>query len=158
MSDDQSEISKLEEEFKQELKGNGSLSPHITDGVSKGESYVGFDIHPEDVEALFFEGIGVPRWESIKAESVEEQEKLYMQEYEGLMSKYPLIGRANDTEQQAVYKSDEVPALVQECEKVLAATANPKAVRALHKFIISGTKAAEKKSGLEFNPRLDSQF
>lgn len=155
---DAAKLSDLEKEFRSELKGSGSLSPYTTSTSADGDgekSYVGFDIHPEDVEALFFEGIGIPRWDSIKAESVEEQEKLYMQQYNELMSKHPMIGRANDTEQRAMYGSDEVPALVEECERVLAATSNPKAVRALQKFILSGTKAAEKRSGLELSPRID---
>ena len=159
MSDEAAaKFSDLELEFRSELKGSGSLSPYITNNSADaggGNSYVGFDIHPEDVEALYFEGIGIPRWESIKAESVEEQEKLYMQDYNELMSKYPMIGRANDTEQRAVYNSGEVSALVEECDRILAGTSNPKAVRALQKFILSGTKAAEKQSGLELNPRLD---
>ena len=151
-----SQFSDLELEFRSELKGSGSLSPYVTnnsDDPGSQNSYVGFDIHPEDVEALFFEGIGIPRCDSIKAESVEEQEKLYMRDYNELMSKYPMIGRANDTEQRAAYNSDEVSALVDECDRILAGTSNPKAIRALQKFILSGKKAAEKQSGLELNPR-----
>jgi hypothetical protein len=42
----------LEAEFRKEEKGPGSLSPHVADGSEA--SYVGYDIHPENIEALFF--------------------------------------------------------------------------------------------------------
>ncbi|MEP6848698.1 MAG: hypothetical protein ABI999_07565 [Acidobacteriota bacterium] len=145
MSDEQ--ISDLEQEFRDELKGDGSFSPHLADGTAKG-SYIGFDIHPEDIEALFFEGIGIPRWESIKADTVEEQEALYMERFNDLMSKYPLMGRANDTDQKAEFTSAEVPSLLEECDRISSSTSNPKAVRALQKMSLAASKAVAKDVGL----------
>ena len=153
MSDEQ--ISDLEREFRGELKGDGSFSPHLADGTTKG-SYVGFDIHPEDIEALFFEGIGVPRWESIKADTVEEQEKLYMDKFNDLMSKYPLLGRANDTEQRADFNSSEIAPLIEECERVSGSASEPKAIRAAKKLSIAATKAADQEMGLHLIPRQGS--
>ena len=145
MSDEQ--ISDLEQEFRNELKGDGSFSPHLADGTAKG-SYIGFDIHPEDISALFFDGIGVPRWESLKADSVEEQEKIYMDQFNEIMAKYPLIGRANDTEQRADFNSSEIPSLLEECEQVLISASEPKAIRAANKLSLAASKAADKGMGL----------
>jgi hypothetical protein len=145
------QLSDLEHEFRQEEKGQGSLSPHIANGSE--DSYVGFDIHPENIEALFFEGIGVPRWDSIKADSFEQQEALYMGQYTDLMSKYPMIARANDTFQHVEYTANEVAQLLAECGQILAGTSDPKAVRAVQKFVIAGNKAVEEQTGLSLNPR-----
>lgn len=141
----------LEAEFGREEKGPGSLSPHITDGSET--SYVGYDIHPENVEALFFEGIGVPRWDSIKADSFEQQEVLYMAQYTDVMAKYPMIARANDTFHHVEYTAAEVVQLLEECERILAGTSDPKVITAVRKFLLAGSKAAEGQVGLNLNPR-----
>ena len=152
MNDDQNQqLSELELEFRQEEKGQGSYSPNIL-GVSES-SYVGYDIRPEDIEALFFDGIGIPRWESIKADSIEQQEVLYMERFNDLMSKYPMIGRANDTEQKAEYTSGEVATLLEECARITSGSSNPKALRAVQKFSLAAQKAAATQSGLELIPR-----
>ena len=141
----------LEEEFKQEEKGPGSLSPHIADGSEA--SYLGYDIHPENIEALFFEGIGVPRWDSIKADDFEQQEVLYMAQYNDVMAKYPMIARANDTFQHVEYTAAEVTQLLEECRRILAGTSDQKVIRAVQKFTLAGEKAVEKNAGLNMNPR-----
>jgi len=141
----------LEAEFRQEEKGPGSLSPHVADGSEM--SYVGYDIHPENIEALFFEGIGVPRWDSIKADSFEQQEVLYMAQYADAMAKFPMIARSNDTFQHVDYSAEEVNQLLEECGRILAAASDPKVIRAVQKFSIAGKKAAEAQAGLNFNPR-----
>lgn len=148
------DLSDLEQEFKQEEKGPGSLSPHIADGSE--DSYVGYDIHPENIEALFFEGIGVPRWESITADSVEQQEALYMAQYNDVMSKFPMIARSNDTFQHVEYTATEVPRLLEECDRILAGTSDPKVTKAVQKFVLAGNKAVEGQVGLNLNPRSDS--
>ncbi len=144
------QLSELELEFQNEVKGGGSLSPHVVDGTE--QLYVGYDINPEDIEALFFEGIGVPRWASIEAESVDEQNAIYMERYNDVMLKYPMIGRANDTFVGTEYSADEVANLLAECEAIKAASTDAKAVRALHKFSIAGNKAAEKQAALNLSP------
>ena len=141
-------LNDLEAEFRQEEKGPGSLSPHVADGSEK--SYVGYDIHPENIEALFFEGIGVPRWDSIKADSVEQQEVLYMAEYTDVMAKYPMIARANDTFQHVEYTAAEVTQLLEECGRILAGSSDPKVVKAVQKFALAGEKAAEKNAGSKY--------
>lgn len=148
---DENNISELEKEFREEGKGSGSSSPYIV-GASE-QVFVGYDIHPENIEALFFEGIGVPRWESIKADSVEEQEKLYMELYNGLMAKFPMLGRANDTESESGFSADEIPALLAECNHLIEASASEKAVRAAQKFAVAATKAAAENGGLVLKPR-----
>ena len=140
----------LEAEFRREEKGPGSLSPHIADG---SETYVGYDIHPENIEALFFEGIGVPRWDSIKADSFEQQEVLYMAQYTDVMAKYPMIARANDTFQHVEYSAAEVTQLLEECGRILAGASDPNVIRAAQKFSLAGSKAAEGQVGLNLNPR-----
>ena len=146
-----SNLADLEMEFKREVKGPGSLSPHIADG--SGNIYVGYDIHPENIEALFFGGIGVPRWDSIQADSVEQQEALYMEKYTGLISSFPMIARANDTFEHVEYTPAEVAQLLEECGRVLAGTSDPEVIKAVQKFTIAGTKASEAGAGLNLNPR-----
>jgi hypothetical protein len=144
------QLSELELEFQNEVKGGGSLSPHVVDGTE--QTYVGYDINPEDIEALFFEGIGVPRWASIQADSVDEQNAIYMERYNEIMGKYPMIGRANDTYEGTEYSAAEVATLLAECEAVKAASTDAKAIRAVNKFSIAGSKAAEKQAALNFTP------
>lgn len=148
MDNEQDELSKLAEEFAHELKGQGSISPHA------GGKYVGYDIHPEDVEALFFDGIGVPRWASIESEDLDEHNAIYMERYNEKMAKFPLIGRANDTFVGASYASDEVAGLLDECQTVIKTASEQKAVRATKKLLIAARKAEAANSGLELKPRI----
>jgi len=141
----------LELEFANEQKGQGSLSPHLANG--KDDSYVGYDIHPEDVELVFFDGIGVPRWDSLTADSVAEKEAIYMERYNDVMSRFPMIGRSNDTFQSVAYTADEVAQLLEECERVQSGSSDPRVLRAIQKFSIAGKKAAAEGAGLNFNPR-----
>lgn len=147
------QISELELEFQNEVKGAGSLSAYVVDAT--GKSYIGYDINPEDVEALFFEGIGIPRWASIEAASVDEQNAIYMERYNEMMAKYPLIGRANDTYEGTEFTADEVANLLAECEAIKATSTDEKATRAVQKFSIAGNKAAEKQAALRLSPSHD---
>lgn len=144
------QLSELELEFQNEVKGGGSLSPHVVDGAE--QSYVGYDINPEDIEALFFDGIGVPRWASIEAANVDEQNAIYMERYNDVMAKYPMIGRANDTYVGTEYTNAEVANLLAECESIKTASTDAKAIRAVNKFSIAGAKAAEKQAALSLSP------
>ena len=146
------QLNKLEQEFRAEEKGPGSLSPHIVSGAEN--SYVGYDIHPENIEALFFDGIGVPRWDSIKAETVAEQESLYMERYNAVMAEYPMIARSNDTFQHVQFTAAEVPELLKEAERILAGTSDEKVVKAASKFALASEKAIAKSAGLRLNPRV----
>jgi len=141
----------LDAEFRREERGPGSLSPHIADGSET--SYVGYDIHPENIEALFFDGIGVPRWDTIKADSFEQQEVLYMAQYTDVMAKYPMMARANDTFQHVEYTAAEVTQLLEECGRILADASDPKVIKAVQKFSLAGSKAADGQVGLNLNPR-----
>ena len=101
----------------------GCLAPD-PDTFSKSsdasESYIGFDLRPEDLDALYFEGLRVPRWESIKADSVDQQRALYMESYEKIIATYPLVGRISDLDQRVSYKPEEVLNLRGECNSVLS--------------------------------------
>jgi hypothetical protein len=145
------QLNKLEQEFRAEEKGPGSLSPHVASGAEN--SYVGYDIHPENIEALFFDGIGVPRWDSIKAETVAEQETLYMERYNDVMAGYPMIARSNDTFQHVEYTATEVKELLKETERILAGASDPKVVKAAGKFALASEKAIAENAGLRLNPR-----
>ncbi len=145
------QVSELEQDFRGEQRGQGSLSPHVA-GESE-DSYVGYDIHPENIEALFFDGIGVPRWDNIEAETLAEQEAAYMERYNDVMSKFPMIARSNDTFQHVKYTAAEVTQLLEECGRILAASPDPNVIRAAQKFTLAGEKAAEKNAGLNMNPR-----
>ncbi len=154
------EMSELELEFTQELRGYGSLLPFLvndlvdksTRDLSNQDGYIGYDIRPEDIEALYFEGIGVPRWESIEAENVEQQLEIYNKSMQGIMSDYPLIQRVSDTDQKVEYTSRETLQLSEECARVMQNTADPKAIRALQKFSIACEKATHQQMGLVLIP------
>lgn len=147
-----SQSSEFEREFAEELTGYGSLSPNLVGDSAEDKEYVGYDIRPEDIEALYFEGIGTPRWESIAADSVDRQLEIYNQSMKERMADYPLIGRVSDTDQKVEYTPDEVSQLRTECEKVLETAADPKAVKALQKFAIACHKASQKQKGLLLIP------
>ena len=146
-TDEQNELAKLAEEFSQELQGEGSLSPKV------GNTYVGFDIHPDDVEAIFFDGIGVPRWASIEIEDLDEHNAVYMERYNAAMAKFPLIGRANDTMVGANYSRAEIASLIAECHALIESSADPKAARATKKLLIAGIQAEATNSPLALSPR-----
>lgn len=147
-----SQIGELEQEFTQELKGYGSLSPYLVGESADDREYLGYDIRPEDIEALYFEGIGTPRWESIKADSVDRQIELYNESMQKIMAAYPLIGRVNDTDQKVGFTPEEVSRLRRECDEVLETASNPRAVKALQKFAITCHRAAEQNKGLLLLP------
>lgn len=145
-----SPTSDLLQQFIMEQKGEGSLSIFLADGAEN--SYVGYDVNPEDIEALYFEGIGVPRWESIQADDIEQQTAIYWEQFNERMDKLPLIGRVRDTDERVEYKAAEVPLLLVECEQVLGSTNDAKATRALRKLSLAGQMAAEKNAGLNLKP------
>ncbi len=147
-----SQIEELEQEFSQEVKGYGSLSLNLVGDSADDKENVGYDIRPEDIEALYFEGIGTLRWESIEADSVERQLEIYNQSMKERMANYPLIGRVTDTDQRVEYKPDEVSQLRAECETVLGTASDAKAVKALQKFAIACHKASEQQKSLLLIP------
>jgi len=147
-----SQIEDLEHEFTQELKGYGSLSLNMVGDSADDNENLGYDIRPEDIEALYFEGIGTPRWDSIEADNVEQQLEIYNQSMKERMANYPLIGRVSDTDQRVEYTSGEISQLRTECETVLETAADPKAVKALQKFAIACHKASEQQKGLLLIP------
>ena len=153
-------LSEYESEFMQEKRGYGSLSPYcVFDAASFSKDsppdegfYVGYDIHPENIEALYFEGLKLPRWESIEAETIQQQEAIYRESFQKAVSDYPLISRVSDTDERVVYSAEEAAQLQAECKQVLESTNETKAVRALQKFYIACNKAAEKQMGLLLIP------
>lgn len=147
-------MNELKIEFDEEVRGFGSLAVVLDDGAEgvKGSGFFGYDIRPEDIEALYFEGIGTPRWESIEAESVAEQMDIYNDSMKKMMADYPLIARVSDTDVKVKYTPEEVLQLRAECEKVFDNTSEPKAIRALQKFLIACHKASESRMGLELFP------
>jgi len=147
-----SQIEDLEHEFTQELKGYGSLSLSMVGDSADDNENLGYDIRPEDIEALYFEGIGTPRWDSIEADNVEQQLEIYNQSMKERMANYPLIGRVSDTDQRVEYTPGEISQLRAECETVLETAADPKAVKALQKFAIACHKASEQQKGLLLIP------
>jgi hypothetical protein len=144
------EIGDLEREFISEQKGEGSLSAFLTDGDTS--EYVGWNVNPEDLEAIYFEGIGVPRWESLQADTVEAQTALYWERFNALMDPLPMIGRMRDTDEKIDYSPDEVQQLLGECDEILLAAKDAKAKRSVQKLSLAAAKAMENKSGLRFSP------
>lgn len=145
-----SDTAKLEQEFINEQKGEGSLAIYLTNGDDA--EYVGFDLHPEDLEAIYFEGIGVPRWESLKADTVEQQTAMYWAKFNERMGLYPLIGRVRDTDVVVEFGPGDIAALTAECEQLAGTSTDAKALRSLHKFSIPAGRAASANSGLRLKP------
>ena len=144
------DIGHLEQEFISEQKGEGSLSAFLTDGDTS--EYIGWDVNPEDLEAIYFEGIGVPRWESLQADSVEAQTALYWERFNALMDPIPMIGRMRDTDEIIEYTSDEVQQLLGECDEILLGAKDAKARRSVQKLSLAAAKASAGKVGLRFSP------
>lgn len=149
------EFDDLETKFMDEVRGFGSLAVNIiSDSADSSDdgTFIGYDIRPEDIEALYFEGIGTSRWESIKADNITEQKKIYEESMQKIMSDYPYIKRVMDTDIRVEYKSNEVSELQNECDRVLKNTDNEKAIWALQKFLLACHKASESQMGLLLFP------
>lgn len=146
-----SELNELEQDFVNEQKGEGSLSVYLANNGEKGD-YLGWDIHLENIEALYFDGIGVPRWDSLEAETVEEKTALYWERFNAVMEALPLIGRMRDTDEEIDYSAAEIDPLTGECDRVLLGTTNEKAVRAAQKISRAAWHAAEAGAGLKLVP------
>lgn len=154
-------LTEIENEFLREDKGEGSLSVYAVRDVTadfskfapREESFgVGYDITPLDVEALYFEGIKLPRWESIRAENVEQQMAIYNESFGKIKSDFPLISRVSDTDVTVKYTPEEVAPLQAECERVADSADDAKAIRAVQKFYIACQKAAEQQMGILLIP------
>lgn len=144
------ELAELEQEFINEQKGEGSLSIFCSgDG---GPEYLGYDLNPEDIEALYFEAIGIPRWESLQADSVEKQTELYWERFNEVMGPFPLVGRIRDTDEAVNYDSDSIGSLSEEIGRAENAASTPKAVKAVRKYQVALMRASEKGGGLLFKP------
>lgn len=152
MSNDMQDLQALEEEFNDEVKGFGSLSIRIVSGSVLEAEKLGYNIRPEDIEALYFEGIGTPRWESIEAKDYKQQLAIYNESMDRNMADYPLIGRVKDTDEKVEYAPHEVSSLRDECKKVIENTTNEKAIKAAQRFIIACNKASETGSSIHLNP------
>ena len=158
--DDRQKLSDLEEEFSQEVKGEGSLSIEIVpgaDNASNGNSaqeslHLSYDINAEDLEALYFEGLSLPRWEDVAGETVEEKRELYLESFEKCTSNYPMIKRVSDIDQKVTFTPDEVLRLHEECQSILKIANTPKSIRAIQKFSLAAQKAADRRMGLRLKP------
>ncbi len=139
-----------------EGQGNGSLSPHVVrnpesywdDGHSEDDFYVGYDFHPWDWEALFFEELKCPEWQYIEGENIEVRDKREYARFQDCTREYPLLGRIWDMYQDAGYRADEVRQLREQCLKLQLRATSEKAARALGKLILACDKALERKLGL----------
>lgn len=154
-------LGEIESDFIKEDKGEGSLSVYaVRDPAAsfskfapREESFsVGYDIHPLDIEALYFEGIKLPRWESIKADSTDQQLEIYNESFGKIKADFPLISRVSDTDVTVKYTPEEISPLQAECERILDSADDAKAIRAVQKFYIASNKAGEQQMGLSLIP------
>ncbi len=154
-------LTEVENAFLNEEKGEGSLMVYAVRDLNANfskfaaaeESFgVGYDINPQDIEALYFEGIKLPRWESIKADSHEQQLAIYNESFGKIKADFPLISRVSDTDVTVKYTPEEVAPLQAECERVAENADDARAIRAVQKFYIACHKAAEKQMGLSLIP------
>jgi hypothetical protein len=156
------DLNELEIEFTKEMKGEGSLSPYAARnptnylrGFSEEEGFnIGYDIHLENLEALYFNGLKLPRWENIEGETVAERQAIYHESFAKCTSAYPLLSRVSDTDERVGYTAEEVLELRDECSRLLTDTSDSRAVLAIQKFIIACNKAAENQMGLLLVPTL----
>ena len=154
------ELIDLETEFMKEVRGEGSLSiqitPHAADssnGNSSADSInLSYDINAEDLEALYFEGLGLPRWEDVEGETVEERREVYFGSFEKCTSNYPMIKRVSDIDQKVTFTPEEVLRLQEECQRILEVANTPKSIRATQKLSLAANKAAELEMGLRLTP------
>ncbi len=153
-----SDVNGLEGSFVEEGRGNGSLHPRVVrdpvnfweGGACEDDFSVGYDFHPNDFEALYYEALGVPRWEDISAQGFEEQDELCYKGFVEHTLAYPLLNRINDMYQDAAYSAEEVLLLRDQCRELQASIVNEQASRALSKIILACDKATEKEMGLLF--------
>lgn len=154
-------LTEIEQEFIQEDKGEGSLMVYAVRDLNADFSKfaerdvsfgLGYDITPLDVEALYFEGIKLPRWESIQAASVEEQMAIYNESFDKIKAAFPLISRVSDTDVTVKYTLEEVAKLQSECEQVAEGTDDAKAIKAAQKFYIACNRALENQFGIMLMP------
>ena len=154
-------LTEVEDDFIKEDKGEGSLMIYaVRDTMAsfskfapREESFgVGYDITPLDIEALYFEGIKLPRWESIKAENTDQQLEIYNEAFGKIKADFPLISRVSDTDVTVKYTPEEISPLQAECERVLDSADDAKAIRAVQKFYIASNKAGEQQMGLLLIP------
>ena len=154
-------LTEVEDDFIKEDKGEGSLMIYaVRDTMAsfskfapREESFgVGYDITPLDIEALYFEGIKLPRWESIKAENTDQQLEIYNEAFGKIKADFPLISRVSDTDVTVKYTPEEISPLQAECERVLESADDAKAIRAVQKFYIACNKASEQQMGLLLIP------
>lgn len=154
-------LGEIESDFIKEDKGEGSLSVYaVRDPAAsfskfapREESFsVGYDIHPLDIEALYFEGIKLPRWESIKADNTDQQLAIYNESFGKIKADFPLISRVSDTDVTVKYTPEEISPLQAECERILDSADDAKAIRAVQKFYIASNKAGEQQMGLSLIP------
>lgn len=147
----------LEKEFVAEGWSNGSLHPKVVSnhvsywngGSSKEDSYVGFDFHFSDWEALFFGELDCPPWEPyIEGEDIDERDRRWYVKFQQCTSEYPMLDRIFDMYQDAGYKAEEVKLLRDQCLKLQAHTKHSGAWRAVTKLILACDKALERKSDL----------
>ena len=154
-------LTEIENQFISEDKGEGSLMVYAVRDLNadfskfaaREESFsVGYDITPLDIEALYFEGIKLPRWESIKADNTDQQLEIYNEAFGKIKAEFPLISRVSDTDVTVKYTPEEVAQLQAECEKVADSANDSKAIRAVQKFYIACNKAGEQQMGLLLMP------
>lgn len=150
-----------ENELGKEEKCEGSLMVYAVRDLKasfskfapREESFsVGYDITPLDVEALYFEGIKLPRWESIEADNHDQQLAIYNESLNKIKADFPLISRVSDTDVAVEYTTEEVSQLRAECERISDSADDAKAIRAMQKFYIACQKAAENQMALLLIP------
>ncbi|MES2462803.1 MAG: hypothetical protein V4671_19650, partial [Armatimonadota bacterium] len=121
--------------------GNGSL--HFTVGLSR---YLELDFHPADWEALFLETLGCPPYDPCRPEEDANQcRDRNRRLFRAAILGYPLLGRIYDLYEDALFSSEEVPLLREECERAKNQANHPGGIRALRKLIFAANEAIEAK-------------
>lgn len=153
-------LTEIQTEFFQEAQGEGSLAAYAVrdaaafskDAPPDESFYIGYDIHPENLAALYFDGIKLPRWENVEGESRDEKLEIYNRSFQAVTASYPLISRVSDTDQKVAYAPEEVAPLREECRRVLDGADDASAIKALQKIYIACDKAVARQMGLLLIP------
>jgi hypothetical protein len=104
--------------------------------TSDHDRTLSFGLNYHEWLALYFDALGVDRsgFDKIVAEAPEGQ-KCLLSEFDEEISGYPLLSRINGIYRDAVFESDEIGTLRQECLQVKSETSNPIALKGVDKLL-----------------------
>jgi hypothetical protein len=121
---------------------------HVTGNEKDGDRVLNIDFHGGNWKALFFDALGCPIVEWHKGDSYEQFYERARRIFGQALPEYPMLSRICDMYEDALYKSEEVGLLLNECMKIQSLTTNTEALEGLQKLILACNEAAKEGKGL----------